>query len=56
MYVSPCFRFDFDKLTFSIQLLVPKLGFSGKYQMSGKMATLPISGKGETNVTLGWYH
>lgn len=56
MNVSLCFRGDFDKLTISFQLHVPLAVFRGKYEMSGKLMNLPISGKGDFNVTMGSYY
>jgi hypothetical protein len=41
-----CCSVDFDNLTISIQLQVPLFAFKGKYEMNGKMASLPITGNG----------
>jgi hypothetical protein len=47
---------DFDKLTISLQFLMPLVVFRGTYEMSGKLVSLPISGKGSFNATYGeWY-
>ncbi|PNF31891.1 hypothetical protein B7P43_G07892 [Cryptotermes secundus] len=47
------FRVDFDKLIVSIQFMAPQLDFRGKYELSGKLVSLPIVGKGDYNATLG---
>jgi hypothetical protein len=46
-----CHRVDFDKLLLSVQLLVPEAIFRGKYELSGKLASLPIAGKGNYNTS-----
>jgi hypothetical protein len=51
LFLCSCRRVDFDKLTIRLQLLVPLAVFKGKYEMSGKLASLPISGKGNFNST-----
>jgi hypothetical protein len=33
--------------------MAPQLVFSGKYELTGKLVSLPISGKGDYNATLG---
>ncbi|PNF31888.1 hypothetical protein B7P43_G07892 [Cryptotermes secundus] len=45
------FRVDFDKLIVSIQFMAPQLDFRGKYELSGKLVSLPIIGKGDFNST-----
>jgi hypothetical protein len=46
-----CRRVDFDKLFLSIEFLAPYLVFRGKYELAGKLVSLPISGKGDYNAT-----
>jgi hypothetical protein len=53
LFICPCRSVDFEKLTISLQLQVPLAFFQGKYEMSGKLAALPISGKGNFNSSLG---
>jgi hypothetical protein len=48
-----CHRVDFDKLIVSLQFQVPYAVFRGKYELSGKLVSLPITGKGDFNVTFG---
>jgi hypothetical protein len=46
-------RVDFDKLQLSIEFLAPSLVFRGKYELAGKLVSLPIAGKGDYNATFG---
>lgn len=48
-----CSRVDFDKLAISFQVYVSLGVFRGKYEMSGKLFNMPMSGKGDFNVSLG---
>jgi xanthine/uracil permease len=38
--------FDFDKKEVTFHSVLPHLNFTGSYKVSGKVATLPIAGKG----------
>jgi hypothetical protein len=49
--VSPCYRFDFDKKTISLKFYAPLIVFRGKYEVSGKLVSLPITGKGDFNIS-----
>jgi len=55
MYLSVflCSRVDFNNLTISFQLHVPLAVFRGKYEMSGRLLNLPVSGKGDFNSSIG---
>jgi hypothetical protein len=33
--------------------MAPQLVFRGKYELAGKLVSLPIAGKGDYNATLG---
>jgi len=48
-----CSRIDFDNLTIGLQFFGPLAVFKGKYEMSGKLLNMPMSGKGEFNVSFG---
>ncbi|XP_069689937.1 protein takeout-like [Periplaneta americana] len=44
--------FDFDKKQLLIHNRVPRMEMVGKYEMSGRILVLPITGKGDFNFTL----
>ncbi|PNF31887.1 hypothetical protein B7P43_G07893 [Cryptotermes secundus] len=44
--------FDFDKQLVRVAFMFPTLQFNGLYEMSGKLAGLPISGKGDYDLFL----
>jgi hypothetical protein len=45
--------FDFDKKKITAEVTVPEAQFSGRYELNGKLLTLPISGNGHFNATFG---
>jgi hypothetical protein len=38
--------FDFDKKQITVEARLPSLNITGNYEVSGKLVSLPISGKG----------
>ncbi|PSN50424.1 hypothetical protein C0J52_08565 [Blattella germanica] len=44
---------DFDKLTLYLRIKIPRIMVVGKYDVKGRVLLLPITGKGDVNVTLG---
>jgi len=46
-------RFDLKKKEITVEVLVPKAHFEGKYETSGKIMSLPIIGKGDFEATFG---
>jgi hypothetical protein len=47
-----CSRFDFDRNHIMYDTKVPLLTILGDYEISGRILLLPISGKGDINITL----
>jgi hypothetical protein len=43
--------FDFDKKKITAEVIVPEAHFAGRYEVKGKLLTLPISGNGPFNAT-----
>ncbi|PNF31886.1 hypothetical protein B7P43_G07896 [Cryptotermes secundus] len=46
--------FDFDQKKIAAEVVVPEAHFSGRYEVKGKLLTLPLSGNGPFNST--FYH
>ena len=44
-------RFDLDKKRITVEVVVPEAHFTGKYEVKGKLMTLPLVGKGRFDAT-----
>jgi hypothetical protein len=44
-------RFDLDKKHIHVEVLVPEAHFVGKYEVKGKLLSLPLVGKGALDAT-----
>lgn len=44
-------RFDLDKKQISVEVVVPAAHFTGKYEVKGKLMSLPLVGKGALDAT-----
>ncbi|XP_071439964.1 protein takeout-like [Hetaerina americana] len=45
-------KIDLDKLRLEFEMLVPSLKVEGPYEVNGKILVLPITGKGQSDITL----
>jgi hypothetical protein len=44
-------RFDLDKKHITVEVVVPAAHFTGKYEVKGKLLSLPLVGKGTFDAT-----
>ena len=44
-------RFDLDKKRIAVEVVVPEAHFTGKYEVKGKLMSLPLVGKGKFDAT-----
>jgi hypothetical protein len=44
-------RFDLQKKNITVEVVVPEAHFTGKYEVKGKLLSLPLVGKGTLDAT-----